>query len=82
MAGIIWMSFTMWILNIPYEWEKLRVITIFNVIFSSCNNNFNAIFISKATLILGTKKKKMAYIYISPSLVALIMFILKNKQSL
>lgn len=79
MAGIIWMSFTMWILNIPYEWEKIEGNLLFSMLYLVVATTILTLFLyQKATLILGPKKV-MAYIYISPSLVALIMFIFEKQ---
>ncbi len=80
MAGIIWMSFTMWILDIPYEWEKIEGNLLFSMLYLVVATTILTLFLyQKATLILGPKKV-MAYIYISPSLVALIMFIFEKQR--
>ena len=80
MAGIIWMSFTMWILDIPYEWEKIEGNLLFSMLYLVVATTILTLFLyQKATLILGPKKV-MAYIYISPSLVALIMFIFEKQK--
>ncbi len=80
MAGIIWMSFTMWILDIPYEWEKIAGNLLFSMLYLVVATTILTLFLyQKATLILGPKKV-MAYIYISPSLVALIMFIFEKQR--
>ncbi|MGJ0343639.1 DMT family transporter [Aliarcobacter cryaerophilus] len=79
MAGIIWMSFTMWILNIPYEWGKIEGNLLFSMLYLVVATTILTLFLyQKATLILGPKKV-MAYIYISPSLVALIMFVFEKQ---
>lgn len=80
MAGIIWMSFTMWILDIPYEWGKIEGNLLFSMLYLVVATTILTLFLyQKATLILGPKKV-MAYIYISPSLVALIMFIFEKQR--
>ena len=79
MAGIIWMSFTMWILDIPYEWEKIEGNLLFSMLYLVVATTILTLFLyQKATLILGPKKV-MAYIYISTYLVALIMFIFEKQ---
>ncbi|RXJ94487.1 EamA family transporter [Arcobacter sp. AHV-9/2010] len=79
MAGIIWMSFTMLILDIPYEWGKIEGNLLFSMLYLVIATTILTLFLyQKATLILGPKKV-MAYIYISPSLVALIMFIFEKQ---
>ena len=80
MAGIIWMSFTMWILDIPYEWEKIEGNLLFSMLYLVVATTILTLFLyQKATLILGPKKV-MAYNYISPSLVALIMYIFEKQR--
>ncbi|OCL95679.1 DMT family transporter [Aliarcobacter thereius] len=78
-AGIIWMSFTMWILDIPYEWEKVHGNLLFSMLYLVIATTILTLFLyQKATLVLGPKKV-MAYIYLSPSLVALIMFVFEKQ---
>lgn len=81
MAGIIWMNFTMWILNIPYEWDKIDGnLMIYMLYLVVATTIFTLFLYQKATLILGPKKM-MAYVYLSPSLLAITLYIFE-KQSI
>ena len=64
MAGIIWMSFTMWILDIPYEWEKIEGNLLFSMLYLVVATTILTLFLyQKATLILGPKKSYGIYLY-------------------
>ena len=77
-GGIIWMSLTMQILNIPYAWNKLDLNHIYLLLYLVIGTTIITLFLyQKATLVLGAKKV-MAYIYLSPALVAIIMFLVEG----
>ncbi len=77
-GGIIWMSLTMQILNIPYAWNKLDLNHIYLLLYLVIGTTIITLFLyQKATLVLGAKKV-MAYIYLSPALVAIIMFLFEG----
>lgn len=81
LGGIIWMSLTMFILNIPYEWNKIEGDLLYSMLYLTIGTTVFTLFLyQKASLILGPKKI-MAYIYLSPALVAVIMYIFE-KQSI
>ena len=77
-GGIIWMSLTMQILNIPYAWNKLDLNHIYLLLYLVIGTTIITLFLyQKATLVLGAKKV-MAYIYLSPAMVAIIMFLVEG----
>ncbi|WP_198304425.1 DMT family transporter [Arcobacter vandammei] len=81
LGGIIWMSLTMFVLNIPYEWSKIEGNLLYSMLYLTIGTTVLTLFLyQKASLILGPKKI-MAYIYLSPALVAVIMYIFE-KQSI
>ncbi len=81
LGGIIWMSLTMFVLNIPYEWGKIEGNLLYSMLYLTIGTTVLTLFLyQKASLILGPKKI-MAYIYLSPALVAVIMYIFE-KQSI
>ena len=72
------MSLTMQILNIPYAWNKLDLNHIYLLLYLVIGTTIITLFLyQKATLILGPKKV-MAYIYLSPAMVAIIMFLVEG----
>lgn len=79
-GGIIWMSLTMQILNIPYEWNKLELNHLYYLLYLVVGTTIITLFLyQKATLVLGAKKV-MAYIYLSPAMVAIIMFLFEDQS--
>ncbi|AXK49112.1 EamA family transporter [Aliarcobacter trophiarum LMG 25534] len=78
-GGIVWMALTMQILNIPYEWNKLNLNHFYYLLYLVIGTTIITLFLyQKATLVLGAKKV-MAYIYLSPAMVAIIMFLFENE---
>ncbi|PZP11622.1 MAG: EamA family transporter, partial [Aliarcobacter butzleri] len=65
LGGIIWMSLTMQILNIPYNWNKIELNHFYSLLYLVLATTILTLFLyQKATLILGAKKI-MAYIYLN-----------------
>ena len=80
LGGIIWMSLTMQILGISYEWEKVEGNLLYSMIYLVIGTTILTLFLyQKSSFVLGPKKL-MAYVYLSPAIVAIIiMWILWNK---
>ncbi|MBL3518972.1 DMT family transporter [Arcobacter lanthieri] len=79
LGGIIWMSLTMQILNIPYEWDKIELNHLYSLLYLVIGTTIiTLILYQKATLILGAKKM-MAYIYLNPAIVAILMFLFEGQ---
>ncbi|MDK2040826.1 DMT family transporter [Aliarcobacter butzleri] len=79
LGGIIWMSLTIQILNIPYNWNKIELNHFYSLLYLVLATTILTLFLyQKATLILGAKKI-MAYIYLNPAFVAVIMFLLEGQ---
>ncbi|MFV7791468.1 EamA family transporter, partial [Aliarcobacter lanthieri] len=68
LGGIVWMSLTMQILNIPYDWNKIELNHFYSLLYLVIGTTIITLFLyQKATLILGPKKL-MAYIYLNPAI--------------
>lgn len=79
-GGIVWMSLTMQILNIPYNWDKIELNHFIYLLYLVIATTIITLFLyQKATLILGAKKI-MAYIYLNPAFVAIIMFLFEGQS--
>ncbi|QKF59639.1 DMT family transporter [Aliarcobacter lanthieri] len=79
LGGIIWMSLTMQILNIPYEWNKIELNHLYSLLYLVIGTTIMTLILyQKATLILGAKKI-MAYIYLNPAIVAILMFLFEGQ---
>ena len=80
LGGIFWMIFTMQILNIPYEWNKIELNHLYYLLYLVIATTIITLFLyQKATLVIGPKKL-MAYTYLNPAFVALIMFVFENES--
>lgn len=78
-GGIIWMTLTIELLNIPYEWDKIDSSHLNYIIYLVVGTTVITLFLyQKATLLLGAKKI-MAYTYLNPAFVAIIMFIFEEE---
>ena len=78
-GGILWMVLTMYILNIPYEWNKIEFSHLYSLLYLVIGATIITLFLyQKATLILGAKKI-MAYIYLNPAIVAILMFLFEGQ---
>lgn len=79
LGGIIWMSLTMQILSIPYEWNKIELNHLYSLLYLVIGTTIMTLILyQKATLILGAKKI-MAYIYLNPAIVAILMFLFEGQ---
>ena len=78
-GGCIWMFIALEIFNIPLEWEKIEGNLIFYMAYLIIGATLTTVYLyQKASIIIGPKKL-MAYIYLNPVAVALLMFIFEGK---
>ena len=79
LGGIIWMSLTMQILGISYEWEKVEGNLLYSMIYLVIGTTILTLFLyQKSSFVLGPKKL-MAYVYLSPAIVAMIMYVFEGQ---
>lgn len=77
-GGCIWMGLALEVLNIPLEWYKIKgELFLYMGYLAIAATLFTVYLNQKATVVLGPKKI-MAYIYISPAAVALLMLIFES----
>ncbi|QKF67332.1 EamA/RhaT family transporter [Arcobacter venerupis] len=80
-GGCIWMFLTMQVLDIPLEWEKIDGNLFYLMLYISIVTTVFTLFLyQKGSIVLGSKKL-MAYVYLSPAMVAILSFIF-DKQSI
>lgn len=78
-GGVIWMEIALTILNIPLEWYKIKNELFVYMFYLTVGATLFTVYLSqRATIILGPKKV-MAYIYINPAVITLLMFIFESK---
>lgn len=75
LGGCIWMSLAMGIFNIPLEWHKIEGELFYYVLYLAIATTIVTLFLyQKSATILGSKKL-MAYVYLSPAIVALMTYV-------
>ncbi|MCT7597869.1 DMT family transporter [Aliarcobacter butzleri] len=79
-GGIIWMSLALVLFDVPLNWQKisskeflyLGYLTVFATLVTSY-------LYQKATIVLGPKKV-MAYVYLNPGVIAILLFVFEFKS--
>lgn len=78
-GGIIWMSLALIIFDIPLEWAKIEGQNFWYMVYLTIGATLFTVFLyQKATIIIGPNKV-MAYVYLNPAVVALIMYIFERE---
>lgn len=79
LGGSIWMGIALLFLNIPLEWGKIENTHFLYVAYLSIAATLLTSYLyQKGTVILGPKKV-MAYIYLNPATIAILLFIFELK---
>ncbi|MBP7770004.1 MAG: DMT family transporter [Aliarcobacter sp.] len=79
LGGIIWMFLTMQILGISFEWQKIEGELLYSMLYLVIGTTILTLFLyQKSSFILGPKKL-MAYVYVSPAIVAILMYIIEGE---
>lgn len=78
-GGCLWMFLALKILNIPMQWEKIQGDLIFYMAYLVIGTTVITVYLyQKASIIIGPKKL-MAYVYLNPAMVAVLMYIFEGK---
>ena len=78
-GGIIWMGVALIFLNIPLQWEKINGDLFLYMSYLAIAATLFTVYLNqKATIILGPKKI-MAYVYINPAAIALLMLLFSSQ---
>lgn len=78
-GGSIWMSFALLFLNIPLQWEKINSNQFLYMAYLSIGATLITSYLyQKGTVILGPKKV-MAYVYLNPAAIALLLLLFNSK---
>ncbi len=78
-SGCIWMFLALEVLNISLEWNKLEGDLIFYMGYLVIGATLITLFLYQQGSIALGPKKLMAYVYLNPAAVALLMYIFENK---
>ncbi len=78
-GGSIWMALALFFLNIPLEWNKIDNTQFLYVAYLSIAATLITSYLyQKGTVILGPRKV-MAYIYLNPATIAILLFVFEFK---
>ncbi|OCL86216.1 DMT family transporter [Arcobacter porcinus] len=81
LGGIIWMFLSMQVLDIALQWDKIEGNLLYLMLYLSIVTTVITLFLyQKASIVLGSKKL-MAYTYLSPAMVAVLVYIF-DKQTI
>ena len=79
LGGIIWMFLSMQVLDIALQWDKIEGNLLYLMLYLSIVTTVITLFLyQKASIVLGSKKL-MAYTYLSPAMVAILVY---DKQTI
>jgi drug/metabolite transporter (DMT)-like permease len=74
LGGCIWMFLAMQILDIPLEWEKIEGELFYYVLYLAVATTIMTLFLYQKSATVLSSKKLMAYVYLSPAIVAIISY--------
>ncbi len=79
LSGIVWMSIALEVMDIPLQWEKISGDLIYYMLYLIIGATLATVYLyQQASINLGPKKV-MAYVYINPACIALLMFIIEGE---
>jgi drug/metabolite transporter (DMT)-like permease len=78
-GGCLWMFLTLQILDIPLEWGKIEGDLVFYMLYLIIGATLFTLYLYQQGSIAIGPKKLMAYVYLNPVAIALLMFILENQ---
>jgi len=79
LGGSFWMFFVLEIFDIPLQWEKIQSDLIYHMLYLIIAATFMTVYLyQQASIIIGPKKV-MAYVYLNPIAIAVLLFILENQ---
>lgn len=78
-GGCFWMFLALEILDIPMQWEKLNQDFIFYMFYLVIAATLMTTYLYQQAAIIIKPKKVMAYIYLNPAIVVILMYIFEEK---
>lgn len=79
LGGCIWMFLALEVLNIPLEWGKIKDDYIYYMLFLIIGATLMTVYLYQQAAINIGPKKLMAYVYLNPAAIAILLFILENQ---
>ncbi len=79
LSGIIWMSIALLVMDIPLQWGKISGDLVYYMLYLIIGATILTVYLyQQASINLGPKKV-MAYVYINPACIALLMFLIHGE---
>ena len=78
-GGCIWMFLTLKVLDIPLEWGKIEGDLIFYMLYLIIGATLFTLYLYQQGSIAIGPKKLMAYVYLNPVAIAILLFIFENQ---
>ncbi len=78
-GGCIWMFLTLEILDIPLNWEKIQGDYIYYMLYLIIAATLMTVYLYQQAAINIGPKKVMAYVYLNPVAIAILLFIFENQ---
>ena len=79
LGGCIWMFLSLEILDIPLEWSKIQGDLIYYMIYLIIGATLMTVYLYQEAAITIGPKKLMAYVYLNPAAIAILLFILEGE---
>jgi len=77
-GGTLWMGSALMLFHIPLEWEHLNTTHLNYLLYLAIITTFFTVYLyQKATVVIGPKKV-MAYVYLSPASIALLLYLFEG----
>lgn len=79
LGGCFWMFLVLQLFDIPFQWEKIQSDLIYYMLYLIIAATLMTVYLyQQASIIIGPKKV-MAYVYLNPIAIAVLLFILENQ---
>jgi len=77
-GGSVWMFGALMLMDIPLQWELITGNALFYMLYLVIGATLMTVYLTQKTSIIIGPKKVMAYVYISPASIALLLYLLEG----
>lgn len=79
LGGCFWMFLVLQLFDIPLQWEKIQSDLIYYMLYLIIAATLMTVYLYQQASIIIVPKKVMAYVYLNPIAIAVLLFILENQ---
>lgn len=79
LGGCFWMFLVLQLFDIPLQWEKIQSDLIYYMLYLIIAATLMTVYLYQQSSIIIGPKKVMAYVYLNPIAIAVLLFILENQ---